>query len=371
MMKTLFSSLAMALLVLSGNALQMSAISPGSRITVLGPGNKQVQLLAAKLACKAGYKATVVLDDQDQLNNARSLLYGRLYAREGKDDLDKVQFAVGGEEIGVALGISEGLIVVTQGSAPSNVLLEKSIAAGTKLKRVAMMSGHGNKLEAAEKVLANAAEAAGVEWSIARVGLLRGGGPGNVGREDDFGLDQYFYNTNPELNSFQKDKFSDQYQLGASLTPGNSLASQLNPFKYALAQNSFSVITEGNTNRITAGAVLVQALVQDACANRDFGLSAVRGLQPQSKQQWTAAFNELFSTDAEPVICQELEPPAGSVSAEGEEEMVEEPAKKYKLGASSRAEETLRKQQIGHLIPAVITAAAFLQGINTVALMNN
>ena len=37
-------------------------------------------------------------------------------------------------------------------------------------------------------------------------------------RGDDYGLDVYFYDTNPELNSFQKDKFSDQYLMGAKIS---------------------------------------------------------------------------------------------------------------------------------------------------------
>lgn len=383
-----FARVVVAVAVLAGGAsalvrspVSMAAIGKGSGVTVLGPGNKQVQLIAAKLATKAGYKATVVLDGEDQLNNARSLCYGRLYARNGADEKDKVQFAVGGEAIGAALGSSEGLIVVAAGSAPSPVLIERALAAGKgKIKRVSLMSVHGTKLSDAEAKLKAAAEANGAEWSVVRVGLLRGGGPGKVERGDDFGLSQYFYDTNPELNSFQKDKFSDRYLLGASLTKGDGV--EMNVFKYALAQNAFSVITEGNTNRIAAANCLLQSLVQPSCANQDFGVTAVRGLDLPTQNQWDAAFNECFSAGAS--LCQVLEAPfdPNAVPEEEEEElyaagktdeeMAAAPAgKSFKLGASNRAEETLRKQQIGHLIPALITVAAFSQGINVVALLQN
>ena len=50
---------ALALLLVGADAFtarspMKMALAKGSTITVLGPGNKQVQLLAAKLACKNG-----------------------------------------------------------------------------------------------------------------------------------------------------------------------------------------------------------------------------------------------------------------------------------------------------------------------------
>lgn len=48
-------------------------------------------------------------------------------------------------------------------------------------------------------------------------------------RGDDYGLDVYFYDTNPELNSFQKDKFSDQYLMGAKITTGDVVSAVPDP----------------------------------------------------------------------------------------------------------------------------------------------
>merc|ERR1712216_268304 len=124
-------------------------------------------------------------------------------------------------------------------------------------------------MKATEDNLKAAAAKAGVEWCVARCGLLKGSGPGNTERGDDYGLDRYFYDTNPEINTFQRDKFSDQYIIGASITKGDVL--DIGPFQKIMAANSISQATVGCTNRVAIASALVQSLRQDVCATWTLG----------------------------------------------------------------------------------------------------
>ena len=58
------------------------SLNPPASIVALGPGATEVKLIAAKLAAKAGFRASVVVPAGDtQLRNTRALLYGRDYAQ--------------------------------------------------------------------------------------------------------------------------------------------------------------------------------------------------------------------------------------------------------------------------------------------------
>jgi len=378
MMRTVITVLA---LLVGADALSMRApmkmaLEPGATITVLGPGNKQVQLLAAKYACKAGYKASVLIDD-GELANARTLTYGRNYARAGADEPGNVQFAIGAEGLGQALKESDGIILVGDYKEIPQKLIDSTVVAAPGLKRISLLSEHGASRggsgKASEDYLKSVAESKGFEWTIARAGLLKGGGPGNVDRGDDYGLDVYFYDTNPELNSFQKDKFSDQYLMGARITKGDAL--NISPFQKVMAAQSMSSAAVGCTNRCAIAAALVQSLCQDACTNADFGVDSIRGLAPPTQRSWDEAFSTLASTGEAETLYIEGEQPAierKSKAAKWRDEAkeragieVEELAPvSYKLGASSREEEILRKQIIGHIIPFGFAAAAVLKGVN-------
>uniref|UniRef100_A0A7S2GYL1 NAD(P)-binding domain-containing protein n=1 Tax=Octactis speculum TaxID=3111310 RepID=A0A7S2GYL1_9STRA len=335
----------------------MAAIKPGSGITVLGPGEKKVQILAGKLASKMGYKATVVVDDDTQLNLSRTLAYGKFYSPEGKDRLTSVKFAMGADAIGNALKDSEGLVIVAEGPM-SEKFIETAMRGAPKLKRVSLMSKHGGStgaMKGTEDKIKEVAVELGVEWSITRVGLLRGGGPGNVARGDDFGLDEFFYTTNPELNSFQKDKYADQYLLGTKLTAGDNV--DFNAFTQVLSSQMFSSANDGNSNRLSAASTLLQSLRQTASADADFGISSIRGLAPPTQKSWDEAFNEAVSDGVGTTRYEEGDLPEEVAQAEATLNLDESGERKsFKLGASTRAEETLRKQQIGHFIPFVILA---------------
>lgn len=374
---------ALALLTVGADALSMRApmkmaLAPGSTITVLGPGNKQVQLLAAKLACKAGYKASVLIDD-GELANARTLTYGRNYARAGADEPGNVQFAIGAEGLGAALKNSDGIILVGDYKEIPQKLIDSTVVAAPGLKRISLLSEHGASkgggAKTSEEYLKSVAESKGFEWSIARGGLLKGGGPGNVDRGDDYGLDVYFYDTNPELNSFQKDKFSDQYLMGARISKGDVL--NVSPFQKVMAANSMSSAAVGVTNRCAMAAALVQSLGQDACTNMDFGVDSIRGLAPPTQRSWDEAFSAMDASGEAETIYIEGEQPAierRSKAAKWRDEAKERAGIEvgdadaapisYKLGASSREEEILRKQIIGHIIPFGFAAAAVFKGVN-------
>uniref|UniRef100_A0A7S2BLE2 Uncharacterized protein n=1 Tax=Florenciella parvula TaxID=236787 RepID=A0A7S2BLE2_9STRA len=373
---------ALALLLVGADAFtartpMKMALAKGSTITVLGPGNKQVQLLAAKLACKNGYKANLLIDD-GELANARTLTYGRNYARAGADEPNNVQFAIGAEGLGKALSKSDGIILVGDYKEIPQKLIDSTVVAAPGLKRIALLSEHGASKggggKTSEEYLKSVAESKGFEWSIARGGLLKGGGPGNVDRGDDYGLDVYFYDTNPELNSFQKDKFSDQYLMGAKISKGDVL--NVSPFQKVMAANSMSSAAVGVTNRCAMAAALVQSLGQEACTNSDFGVDSIRGLAPPTQRSWDEAFATMAETGEAATLYIEGEQPAverKSKAAKWRDEAkeragldVDELAApvSYKLGASTREEELVRKQIIGHIIPGGFALAAVLKGVN-------
>lgn len=359
------------------HAVRMRAVGAGETVTILGPGNKPVQLIAAKVAADAGYKTNVLIDNIDGLNQARVMTYGRVYARNMNDPVDKPQFIVGGESLGTALATSEGLIVCSDGQEVKS-LVESAIKGSPKLKRVTLLSRNGGSSGAmadSELALKAAAEAAGAEWSIVRVGLVKGGGPGNVARGDSIGLDEYFYNTNPEINSFQKDKFADQYLLGAKLKPGDTVAN--NPFQMIFASQATSVAAEGSVNRNIAARVLVQSLFQPGCANADFSVDSTRGLAVPTQESFDKAFSDCFQSgegicEYKPEdIPEAIESPATSMRKQQQEGQTGEALSSsasstssgsFKLGASTREEELARKQLIGHIIPVAIAAGIFVSG---------
>jgi len=359
--------------------LRMAALSPGATITIYGSGNKNVQLLAGKLACKAGFKANVLVDE-GELGAARVLSYGKFYASGGVDAKGNTQFAVGADGLGKALKDSEGLIIVgEQGKGVEEKLIQSVISGTPGLKRITLLSEHGaskgGPMKATEASLKEAAAKAGVEWCVARCGLLKGGGPGNTERGDDYGLDRYFYDTNPEINSWQRDKFSDQYIGGASITKGDVV--DVGPFQKIMAANSMSQATVGCTNRVSIASALVQSLRQEVCGNMDFGVDSIRGLAPPTQRSWDAAFAEMASTGAARTLYEPGEQPeVGRRSAADKlrQETMEKRGvadiaapsgeTRYKLGASTREEELERKQLIGHVIPFVFAAGAVFQGQN-------
>ena len=75
-----------SLLLLVAAATAADALSPGAGVVALGPGASEVKLIAAKLAAKAGFRASVVVPaGANQLRDARALLYGREYAERLAD----------------------------------------------------------------------------------------------------------------------------------------------------------------------------------------------------------------------------------------------------------------------------------------------
>ena len=98
------------------------ALAPGAGVFVLGPGAREVQLIAAKTAANAGYRSACLCGKESpkqRLNKVtgtrniqRALMYGRAYAEEGKDAEGKVRLVSTPDEIGDELAVCEdvGLI---------------------------------------------------------------------------------------------------------------------------------------------------------------------------------------------------------------------------------------------------------------------
>lgn len=351
------------------STVSMGAVGKGSKVTIIGPGELSLKICAAKAACAYGYEPFVVVESDTTKTNARALAYGREYATStqgGKDRSGKAAFVVTPEEIGSALQSSQGLIVLTGAdkALPDNFV--SSVFNNAKgLKRVALHSAEGGssgELAKTEAEIREAAGAANIEWSIARGGTLRGGGPGRFESPNDvFGMDKFYYDSNGEIDSYQKDAYADKWLLGATLLKGDPI--KLNPISKFACRSSINP-RPGLTSRIALGGALVQCLKQEVAAGADFTVSMGESEDCPTEAEWSEVFGKVCGEGAETATTAvNGVAPVGKVDVRKAAAMGQEldgkdkdrlVNKKYDLGATSLAEETERKQIIGHLIPLAI-----------------
>ena len=128
------------------------------------------------------------------------------------------------------------------------------------------------------------------------------------------------------------------------------------------------------------GLQVLQSLVQPGCVNADFSVDSTRGLAVPTQESWDAAFADCFGEAGEGVCAYKpedlpaaIESPATSMrkAQQAEQEGKENTAdgstavaedRGFKLGASSREDELMRKQVIGHIIPVAVAVGLFIGG---------
>ena len=301
-----------SLLLVVACATAADALSPGAGVVALGPGASEVKLIAAKLAAKAGFRASVVVPaGANQLRDARALLYGREYAERladgGAADAGCVDVVVGTDGLAEALGGAEGVIVVcdTKSGPISPAFAEAIFNQAANVKHCALLSAMGGgkggglfakNLAPAEAALRDAAGA--VPLSIVRAGVLKGGGPGNMNAkpEDrseygaaaevpDFGLSRYYYDTLFELQEAMAVMAHDKFGLGAAVARGDPYGLP-NPVQLALTATDFEPC-DYDTSRTSAAAALVAALQLDGPG--EFTVSVAAGSAAPSNEAWVAA----------------------------------------------------------------------------------
>ena len=291
------------------------SLNPPASIVALGPGATEVKLIAAKLAAKAGFRASVVVPAGDtQLRNTRALLYGRDYAQRKEDEASGGAVAedeglverivVGTDGLADALSAAEGVIVCQDSrTGPITAKFAEAIFnQAPNVRACALLSsmggGKGGGLFAkslAPSEAALKAAAGAVPVSVIRAGVLKGGGPGNTNAKPenrseygaaadvpDHGLSKHYYDTLYELQEAMAVMAHDKFGLGAAVARGDPY-SLPNPIQLAMTATDFEP-RDIDTSRVSAAAALVAALQLEESG--EFTVSVAAGSEPPSNAAW-------------------------------------------------------------------------------------
>ena len=286
---------------MSTEALFLSAPTP--RVIVTG-FSTEVNLCCAKIAAKAGCDAFTVVPNERDLWRSRALMYGRSFADGEETSKGKRASAVSGVDgIARALSTAEAAIVACDNvsGAPSDRALAALFDNAPKLKHVAMLSTLGGglpnsplakSLAPAEATIRRLAESdkKNIEVSIIRVGVLKGGGPGEMvtsgpdaGKSlSDFGLDKFYYNTLVDLSQATGTMAYDRFCVSADVLKGDPLAMP-NPLIAAFTSGSFEA-KPTECSRSAAASALVAAIRRNK--GQEFTLSAKAATELPSPAQW-------------------------------------------------------------------------------------
>ena len=303
----------MSWVLLVSHAASALVVVPPSNLFVFGPGSLEVQLITAKLAARAGYGASVLQPKKWAAQcKANRLMYG-CESVSFESDPSLAQLVASNSEIGGALGGADAAVLVAEAGGSTGVAT--TIRNAPSLKRLVLLSaiggskgvggdqmlGEGQKvLECEEEVKALTASA-GVELSIVRVGVLKGGGPAGGGRKEytgpgDFGLDAKYYATltsggYPTVRQRCTMTY-DVSTLGASVSVGDGITPR-NAFARAQAQGSTKGCADEASRINCAGALL-------ACLRHprplELSLSSKEGTVPPTEEEWDEMLTNLACT---------------------------------------------------------------------------
>lgn len=257
-------------------------------VVVLGPGAFEVKLCTAKIAAKQGLAASVVVSD---VGKAQALMYGKTPGTAK----GKTASVVSVDDIATALKPCEGLIMTLPNPT------EKSMSAlfenAPKLKRLAMLSSIGGKLSKAENYLRELCEEKKCQFSVVRVGVLKGGGPGEVATTGpdagkaltDYGLSKAYYDTLVDLSLAQTTMAHDRFTLGADVVAGDPYKPQ--NFILEIATSGEFGPKKTDTNRVVAASSLVAAITRPKPI--DITVSAASSRAPPTPAEWTKLLNQI------------------------------------------------------------------------------
>ena len=192
-----------ALAVLSV-ALPLSLAFPLAKPTstlVYGPGSVELRLIAAKLAARAGIEASLYVDDEDgrQATQCRIWLYGKEYAASGVDVAGNAKILGTIDELGGTLATTSSLCLVCDSEPLVDGQFKTLLSNSPELQRIVLISkmgvtraksgpfglGGDAALLENEKTIRQLAAQRGVDMSVVRVGILKGGGPGETQAEGE------------------------------------------------------------------------------------------------------------------------------------------------------------------------------------------
>jgi len=268
-----------------------------------GTGALEVQLIAAKLAIRAGDTVTLVgPSDTSHIRTCRALLYGGKAAKAQMESDPNtptsvpLAFVTDGGDIANSLERADYVHLVCDDKAFGDSMVGSIIESAPSVKHVVLLSKMGGGLKGLEDVVKGVCEKRGVPCSVARVGVLKGGGPG--GQEDegtddtegetaapaeDIGLARYFYDTNFDLPNAMNTMAFDKYTLGAKITPGDPYKTPGKLWQSFTKSNTFEP-ADTDTGRIAAAQAMLRCAVREKGV--DVSVSTSKGKVPPSDGEW-------------------------------------------------------------------------------------
>lgn len=271
-----------------------------------GTGALEVQLIAAKLALKAGDTCTIIgQGGSSQMKKCIALMYGadaaNSYAEggtEAEQQMPMPEFASDGDSTGLALSKADGIILVCEDQGVEDIFIDTLLNNSPKLKNLALLSTQGGKFKAMENSIRTKCEELGtspgqaIAFSVLRAGILVGGGPGGdvekqVGEE--WGLSKYYYDNKFDLTDAMTTMSMDKFTMGVKVTPGDPFKGP-NFFSKIMASNSFEP-RDGDTGRVAAAHALLAA-VRRPGDGVDVSISTAKGDKPLSFEEWDVLLSQ-------------------------------------------------------------------------------
>lgn len=270
--------------------------TPSTFCTVVyGPESSELALLTAKLAARESIETFCICSNGSE-NTCRKLMYGIEYAETGIDVPGKAKTVSDPEAMSSALEKATALTLIGESKPVDKEAVTTLMRnSGPNLSKIVLISKIGVtnaksgflggntmvKMLESERYIRSIAESKNIQFSIVRVGNLKGGGPGDSG--NDFGLSKSYYNAIFDLVEAQVTMSHDRFTLGVECIQGDPLKLP-NAFVALQTKSSFDPCPT-DTNRINAAAGCVAALF--AKEPLEFSVGTAKGEKPPSMDEWS------------------------------------------------------------------------------------
>ena len=278
-------------LLLLAFALPALSLTPGASIVTLGPGAKEVQLVAAKQAAKQGFASALLeVNDEQALRRSRLMMYGPAYAKEATDAPGNAKMVAAASDISDALESAEALLVVCDTDAPPEKTMRVAMTAAPALKHIGVLSAQGGSPGDAIVQSIAAEIRPGVPVSFVRVGVLKGGGPGESedGSLPDLGMDKAYNDGLFDLSEAQCSMSHDRFTLGGRVVKGKDAFKPANFFQKMGTKSSFDPC-DTDTNRSCAASCLIAAVQRESAC--DVSVGAAKGEDLGTPEEWVERIN--------------------------------------------------------------------------------